>query len=68
MFYMNIVFSAGKYTGELKQCCVDGMRDNKLGYTCERRATYIVDGEACAKAFMYCCNKIKDHKNTETEE
>nr|BAA36619.1 complement C3-H1 [Cyprinus carpio] len=59
---------AGKYTGELKQCCVDGMRDNKLGYTCERRATYIVDGEACAKAFVDCCNKIKDRKNTETEE
>uniref|UniRef100_A0A8C1FHP0 Complement C3 n=1 Tax=Cyprinus carpio carpio TaxID=630221 RepID=A0A8C1FHP0_CYPCA len=59
---------AGKYPGELKQCCVDGMRDNKLGYTCERRATYIVDGEACAKAFVDCCNKIKDRKNTETEE
>ncbi|XP_052459370.1 complement C3 isoform X2 [Carassius gibelio] len=59
---------AGKYTGELKQCCVDGMRDNKLGYTCERRSTYIVDGEECVKAFLDCCNQMKDRKNTKSEE
>nr|BAA36620.1 complement C3-H2 [Cyprinus carpio] len=59
---------AGKYSGELKQCCVDGMRDNKLGYTCERRAMYIIDGEECVKAFLDCCNQMKDRKNTETEE
>uniref|UniRef100_A0A672K950 Complement C3-like n=1 Tax=Sinocyclocheilus grahami TaxID=75366 RepID=A0A672K950_SINGR len=51
---------AGKYSGELKQCCVDGMRDNKLGYTCERRATYIIDGEECVKAFLDCCNQMKE--------
>uniref|UniRef100_A0A672KAN4 Complement C3-like n=1 Tax=Sinocyclocheilus grahami TaxID=75366 RepID=A0A672KAN4_SINGR len=50
----------GKYSGELKQCCVDGMRDNKLGYTCERRATYIIDGEECVKAFLDCCNQMKE--------
>ncbi|XDV16109.1 hypothetical protein PO909_015951, partial [Leuciscus waleckii] len=43
---------AGQYSGELKQCCIDGMRDNKLGYTCERRATYIVDGPDCVQAFL----------------
>uniref|UniRef100_A0A671NWA8 Complement C3 n=1 Tax=Sinocyclocheilus anshuiensis TaxID=1608454 RepID=A0A671NWA8_9TELE len=59
---------AGKYSGELKQCCVDGMRDNKLGYTCERRATYIVDGQACVKAFLDCCNQMKSRKNTKDEE
>uniref|UniRef100_A0A671NQ49 Complement C3-like n=1 Tax=Sinocyclocheilus anshuiensis TaxID=1608454 RepID=A0A671NQ49_9TELE len=68
LFYTNIVFSAGKYSGELKQCCVDGMRDNKLGYTCERRATYIVDGQACVKAFLDCCNQMKSRKNTKDEE
>ncbi|XP_016115322.1 complement C3-like [Sinocyclocheilus grahami] len=52
--------TAGKYSGELKQCCVDGMRDNKLGYTCERRATYIIDGEECVKAFLDCCNQMKE--------
>ncbi|XP_048051365.1 complement C3-like [Megalobrama amblycephala] len=59
---------AGKYSGELRQCCIDGMRDNKLGYTCERRATYIVDGQECAKAFLHCCNEMKTRKNMKTEE
>ncbi|XP_067258553.1 complement C3-like [Chanodichthys erythropterus] len=59
---------AGKYSGELKQCCIDGMRDNKLGYTCERRATYIVDGPKCAEAFLLCCNEMKTRKNMKTEE
>nr|QOL70921.2 complement component 3 [Tor putitora] len=59
---------AGKYSGELKQCCVDGMRDNKLGYTCERRATYIVDGEECVEAFLHCCNEMKTRKGMKAEE
>ncbi|XP_051749481.1 complement C3 isoform X2 [Ctenopharyngodon idella] len=58
----------GKYSGELKQCCIDGMRENKLGYTCERRATYIVDGQECAKVFLHCCIEMKTHKNMKTEE
>uniref|UniRef100_A0A672Q3A3 Complement C3-like n=1 Tax=Sinocyclocheilus grahami TaxID=75366 RepID=A0A672Q3A3_SINGR len=58
----------GKYSGELKQCCVDGMRDNKLGYTCERRATYVVDGQACVKAFLDCCNQMKARKSTKDED
>ncbi|XP_051982648.1 complement C3-like [Xyrauchen texanus] len=48
----------GKYSGDLKKCCVDGMRNNKLDYTCERRATYIVDGHECINAFLHCCNEI----------
>ncbi|XP_067258557.1 complement C3-like [Chanodichthys erythropterus] len=59
---------AGKYSGELKQCCIDGMRENKLGYTCERRATYIVDDEKCVEVFLHCCNEMKTRKNTKTEE
>uniref|UniRef100_A0A8C1Q4C6 Uncharacterized protein n=1 Tax=Cyprinus carpio TaxID=7962 RepID=A0A8C1Q4C6_CYPCA len=60
--------TTGQYSGELKQCCFDGMRNNKLGYTCERRATYIVDGAECVKAFLDCCNKMKTSKNLKTEE
>ncbi|XP_056128010.1 complement C3-like isoform X1 [Rhinichthys klamathensis goyatoka] len=59
---------AGQYSGELKQCCFDGMRDNKLGYTCERRATYIVDGPECRKAFLHCCKEMETRKNMKTEE
>lgn len=36
-----------------------GMVDNLLGYTCERRAEFIVDGEECAKAFLDCCKEVK---------
>ncbi|XP_050959799.1 complement C3-like isoform X4 [Labeo rohita] len=59
---------AGQYSGELKQCCVDGMRSNKLGYSCERRATYIVDGAECVKVFLHCCNEMKTRKDLKTEE
>ncbi|XDV16019.1 hypothetical protein PO909_015911 [Leuciscus waleckii] len=59
---------AGQYSGELKQCCFDGMRDNKLGYTCERRATYIVDGPECVQAFLQCCKEMKTRKHMKTEE
>ncbi len=38
---------------------MDGMRDNKLGYKCERRATYIVDGHECAQAFLHCCHDVE---------
>ncbi|KAK2909403.1 hypothetical protein Q8A67_005240 [Cirrhinus molitorella] len=58
----------GKYSGELKQCCIDALRNNKLGYTCERRATYIMDGPECVKAFLHCCNEIKSHRNIKLEE
>ncbi|XP_067258551.1 complement C3 isoform X1 [Chanodichthys erythropterus] len=52
---------AGKYSGELKKCCVDGMQDNYLGYTCELRASFILDEEECVQAFLHCCKEIKDH-------
>ncbi|RXN11648.1 complement C3-like protein [Labeo rohita] len=57
-----------QYSGELRQCCIDGMRNNSLGYTCERRATYIVDGPKCVKAFLHCCNEMKTDTKTEEEE
>ncbi|KAA0721775.1 Complement C3 [Triplophysa tibetana] len=54
---------AGKYSGSLKKCCVDGMRDNKLGYTCERRAMYIEDEHECVQAFLHCCNDVLSQSN-----
>ncbi|KAA0721790.1 Complement C3 [Triplophysa tibetana] len=54
--------TTGKYVGNLKKCCADGMRENKLGYTCERRATYIEDGQECVQAFLDCCNEVKNNK------
>ncbi|XDV16018.1 hypothetical protein PO909_015911 [Leuciscus waleckii] len=54
----------GKYSGELKKCCVDGMQDNPLRYSCERRARFILDVDECVQAFLHCCNAIKDHRMT----
>ncbi|KAL0202472.1 hypothetical protein M9458_000490, partial [Cirrhinus mrigala] len=58
----------GQYSGDLRKCCVDGMRDNKLGYTCERRATYIVDGQDCVQAFLHCCHDVESHSMEAGEE
>ncbi|XP_057187930.1 complement C3-like [Triplophysa rosa] len=59
---------AGKYSGDVKKCCVDGMRDNKLGYTCERRAMYIEDGQECVQAFLHCCNDVLSQSNEAGEQ
>uniref|UniRef100_A0A8C4JAS1 Complement C3 n=1 Tax=Dromaius novaehollandiae TaxID=8790 RepID=A0A8C4JAS1_DRONO len=45
--------------GQLRKCCEDGMYENPMGHTCEKRATYILEGSACVKAFLDCCNYIK---------
>uniref|UniRef100_A0A672QEB4 Complement C3-like n=1 Tax=Sinocyclocheilus grahami TaxID=75366 RepID=A0A672QEB4_SINGR len=59
---------AGQYSGDLRKCCVDGMRDNKLGYTCDRRAMYIVDGHNCVQAFLHCCHDVEAHNMEAGEE
>uniref|UniRef100_A0A8C1F9R1 Complement C3a, tandem duplicate 6 n=1 Tax=Cyprinus carpio carpio TaxID=630221 RepID=A0A8C1F9R1_CYPCA len=59
---------AAQYSGDLRKCCVDGMRDNKLGYTCERRAMYIVDGHNCVQAFLHCCQDVEAHSMEAGEE
>ncbi|GAA6085525.1 complement C3-like, partial [Tachysurus ichikawai] len=48
-----------KYNTEEKKCCADGLRQNRLGYTCERRASFILDGAECVKAFLDCCKEIQ---------
>ncbi|KAK5893217.1 hypothetical protein CgunFtcFv8_006111 [Champsocephalus gunnari] len=45
-----------------RDCCLDGMRDTLLSYTCERRVEYIVDGEACAVAFLHCCKDMENQR------
>ncbi|XP_075062645.1 venom factor-like [Mixophyes fleayi] len=42
-----------------KQCCSDGMVTNPMGYSCERRARLIQDGEKCVEAFLECCRAIE---------
>uniref|UniRef100_A0AAR2M1F9 Anaphylatoxin-like domain-containing protein n=1 Tax=Pygocentrus nattereri TaxID=42514 RepID=A0AAR2M1F9_PYGNA len=54
--------------GDQKKCCADGLRPNKLGYTCERRATFIIDGQECIQAFLTCCKEIQKVKDKNVEE
>ncbi|XP_006869073.1 PREDICTED: complement C3 [Chrysochloris asiatica] len=39
---------------ELRKCCEGGMRENPMGFSCERRTQYILD-KSCIKAFLDCC-------------
>uniref|UniRef100_A0A8D0GR95 Complement C3 n=1 Tax=Sphenodon punctatus TaxID=8508 RepID=A0A8D0GR95_SPHPU len=43
----------------LKKCCEDGMHENPMGHSCEKRARYILETDECKKAFLDCCNHIK---------
>ncbi|XP_041759822.2 complement C3-like [Coregonus clupeaformis] len=58
-----ITSMASKYNGLAKECCVDGMRDNTMGYICNRRAHYITDGDICVQAFLVCCNEMASKKD-----
>ncbi|XP_028450258.1 complement C3-like [Perca flavescens] len=42
-----------------RDCCLDGMRNTPLSYTCERRSEYISDGADCATAFLHCCKEME---------
>ncbi|KAI4541576.1 hypothetical protein MG293_008718 [Ovis ammon polii] len=48
----------GQYSGDLRKCCEDGMRDNPMKFPCQRRAQFILQGDACVKAFLDCCEYI----------
>ncbi|XP_028449045.1 complement C3 [Perca flavescens] len=51
---------ASQYEDQLQRdCCLDGMRNTPLTYTCERRAEYISDGADCAAAFLHCCKEME---------
>ncbi|XP_072240558.1 complement C3-like isoform X2 [Leuresthes tenuis] len=45
-----------------KECCLDGMRNVSVSYTCERHSKHIVDSPACMEAFMRCCKEIERHR------
>ncbi|XP_066196185.1 complement C3 isoform X2 [Sylvia atricapilla] len=41
-----------------RRCCEDGMKENPMGHSCERRSGYIQEGDACVRAFLDCCRYI----------
>ncbi|XP_040271055.1 complement C3-like [Bufo bufo] len=50
---------ASQYKELEKKCCQDGMLDNPMGHSCERRTRHITDGDKCITAFLDCCKHIK---------
>ncbi|XP_061736553.1 complement C3-like [Nerophis ophidion] len=53
---------AGKYKGMQKDCCLDGMSETPLSYTCETRSEYITDGAECVEAFLHCCKEVESQR------
>ncbi|KAJ0051248.1 hypothetical protein NL108_016549, partial [Boleophthalmus pectinirostris] len=43
----------------LRRCCVDGLRDIPMWYSCTRRSLYISEGVECIRAFRHCCGKYR---------
>ncbi|XP_030590143.1 complement C3-like [Archocentrus centrarchus] len=57
------------YTDQLEsECCLDGMRETPLSYTCEVRSEYIVDGPTCRDAFLHCCKAVENLRAEKREE
>uniref|UniRef100_A0A8C8ZES8 Complement C3 n=1 Tax=Prolemur simus TaxID=1328070 RepID=A0A8C8ZES8_PROSS len=50
----------GQYSKELRKCCEDGMRENPMRFSCQRRAKFVTLGASCVKAFLDCCNYITE--------
>ncbi|KAM9769659.1 complement C3-like isoform 1-T1 [Menidia menidia] len=58
-----------KYDNELQRdCCLDGMKNTPLSYTCKQRSEYIVDGHACIEAFLFCCTEMETQKAENKDE
>ncbi|KAK7137181.1 hypothetical protein R3I93_017300 [Phoxinus phoxinus] len=49
-----------EYSDEfLQRCCVDGMREIPMPYSCYRRSLYIAEDWSCVLAFLHCCAQYR---------
>uniref|UniRef100_A0A8C9ZJS6 Anaphylatoxin-like domain-containing protein n=1 Tax=Sander lucioperca TaxID=283035 RepID=A0A8C9ZJS6_SANLU len=63
------VTTMSQYEDQLQRdCCLDGMRNTPLSYTCEMRAEYINDGALCAAAFLHCCKEMETQRAERKED
>ncbi|XP_075200018.1 complement C3-like [Anomaloglossus baeobatrachus] len=58
---------ASQYIEQEKKCCQDGMLDNPMGHSCERRTRHISEGQKCIDAFLDCCKHITKQKELERQ-
>ncbi|KAM4749200.1 A.superbus venom factor 1-like [Rhinophrynus dorsalis] len=56
---------ASNYKDLERQCCLDGMQENPMGHSCERRIRLIQEGPSCKAAFLDCCKYIEKKRETE---
>ncbi|XP_077185967.1 complement C3 [Paroedura picta] len=52
----------------LRKCCEDGMQDNPMGHSCEKRAEYILEQDECKAAFLECCQYIRNIRDENARE
>uniref|UniRef100_A0A669AZC0 Complement component c3a, duplicate 5 n=1 Tax=Oreochromis niloticus TaxID=8128 RepID=A0A669AZC0_ORENI len=57
-----------KRNAAVMDCCLDGMKETPLSYTCEVRSEYIVDGQGCRDAFLRCCKAVETLRAEKREE
>ncbi|XP_059425938.1 complement C3-like [Carassius carassius] len=48
----------------LQRCCVDGMREIPMPYSCNRRSLYITEDRSCVSAFLRCCKEYSRERTT----
>uniref|UniRef100_A0A665VW98 Complement C3-like n=1 Tax=Echeneis naucrates TaxID=173247 RepID=A0A665VW98_ECHNA len=67
---MNVTTSLlSRYTEELQRdCCLEGMKQTPLSYSCQRRSEYISDGASCVDAFLFCCERMQTQRAENNEE
>lgn len=42
----------------LRKCCEDGMKENMMKYSCQRRSEHILELGECVQVFLSCCKYI----------
>ncbi|KAM3924933.1 complement C3-like [Leptodactylus fuscus] len=42
----------------LRRCCEDGMRENPMGYSCQKRSEFVLEDGECATVFLACCKFV----------
>uniref|UniRef100_A0A8C7XR24 Complement component c3a, duplicate 5 n=1 Tax=Oryzias sinensis TaxID=183150 RepID=A0A8C7XR24_9TELE len=69
VLYLKTIILSIQYKEDLqRECCLDGMKDSPVSYTCERRSEYIMDGQACVDAFVTCCKEMEKQQLEKKEE
>uniref|UniRef100_A0A3Q1FEE8 Anaphylatoxin-like domain-containing protein n=1 Tax=Acanthochromis polyacanthus TaxID=80966 RepID=A0A3Q1FEE8_9TELE len=58
-----------QYKDDLERdCCLDGLSDTSVSYTCERRSEYILEGASCVNAFLNCCKTMENERADRKED